>query len=241
MEITMLGTGNAFSTQYFNNNALVQLNSFRLLIDCGITLPYALHKHGYSFNQLDGVLITHIHADHVGGLETYALQMMYQYKCKPNLYIADSLIEPLWEYSLKGSLSQGELTHLSDFFRIVPLHPNETYELTSGLTVKLIRTNHIPNKDSFSILFNNHFFYSADMTFDSDLLLQLVEQGVDIIYHDCQLESPGVVHTSLEELLSLPANIQQKIKLMHYGDSIGNYIGKTGLMEIIKQGKPSII
>lgn len=241
MIITMIGTGNAFAKQYFNNNALIQQNNFQLLVDCGITLPYALHKQGHSFNQLDGVLISHIHSDHVGGLESYAFQMMFKYKRKPTLYIAESLIQPLWETSLKGGLSQGDLNRIEDFFHVVPLIPGQTYELASELSVKLIQTKHIANKDSYSILFNDHFFYSADMTFNPQLLHELMDSGVELFYHDCQLESPGVVHTSLEELLTLPADLQQKIKLMHYGDTIGNYIGKTGLMEIIEQGKPSTI
>ncbi|MCR8656043.1 MBL fold metallo-hydrolase [Paenibacillus endoradicis] len=235
----MIGTGNAFAKQYYNNNALIQQQSFTLLVDCGITLPHALYEQGFSFNQLDGVLISHIHSDHVGGLESYAFQMMFKYKKKATLYIAESLVEPLWETSLKGGLIQGDLTSIEDYFNVVPLVPNTTYELAPNLHIKLIQTQHIPNKDSYSILFNDIFFYTADMTFNPQLLQQLVKDGVQTIYHDCQLESPGVVHTSLDELLSLPVELQQKIKLMHYGDTIGNYIGKTGLMEIVQQGKPS--
>ena len=62
-----------------------------------------------------------------------------------------------------------------------------------------------------------------------------------IIYHDCQLEEPGVVHASLDQLLTLPLSLQQIIKLMHYGDRIGDYIGMTGAMEIVQQGVTSII
>lgn len=239
MIITMIGTGNAFAKQHYNNNALIQQHSFNLLVDCGITLPHALYEQGYSFDQLDGVLISHIHSDHVGGLESYAFQMMFRYKKKATLFIAESLVEPLWETSLKGGLVQGNFTSIEDYFNVIPLIPNTTYELAPDLHIKLIQTEHIPNKDSYSILFNDTFFYSADMTFNPQLLQQLVNDGVQTIYHDCQLESPGVVHTSLEELLSLPDQLQQKIKLMHYGDTIGDYIGKTGLMEIVQQGIPS--
>lgn len=237
MNIRMIGTGSAFAKKYDNNNALIETNGFRLLVDCGITLPKALHQQGITFPELDAVLISHIHGDHVGGLEEYAFQMMFKYNRKPVLYIADTLIEPLWEHTLRGGLTQEPLVKLEDFFEVRPIEPNVQYELHPGLTVKLLQTKHIANKPSYSFLFNQRFFYSADMRFDPGLLQQLVDEGVTTIYHDCQLEAPGVVHASLEELLRLPEAIQRKTWLMHYGDAIEQYEGQTGYMRIVEQHK----
>lgn len=235
MKIKMIGTGSAFAKKYDNNNAIIEVNGFRLLVDCGITLPKALHQQGLAFSDLDAVLISHIHGDHVGGLEEYAFQMMFKYNRKPVLYIAESLVEPLWEQTLRGGLTQDPLTKLEDFFEVHPIQPNNEFEIHPGLTVKLLQTKHIPNKPSYSFIFNNSFFYSADMRFDPELLQQLVDDGVTTIYHDCQLEAPAVVHASLKELLSLPESIQSKIWLMHYGDTIEQYEGLTGHMRIVRQ------
>ncbi|MEV5024955.1 MBL fold metallo-hydrolase [Paenibacillus sp. LPE1-1-1.1] len=237
LNITMIGTGSAFAKKYDNNNALIEKNGFRLLVDCGITLPKALHQQGISFQELDGVLISHIHGDHVGGLEEYAFQMMFKYNRKPVLYLAETLVEPLWEQTLRGGLTQELLEKLDDFFDVRALEPNIEIEIHEGLSVKLLQTKHIANKPSYSFIFNKTFFYSADMRFDPALLRQLVDEGVTTIYHDCQLEAPGVVHASLEELLSLPEDIQEKIWLMHYGDAIEQYRGRTGSMRIVEQHK----
>ncbi|CAM3956661.1 MBL fold metallo-hydrolase [Paenibacillus alkaliterrae] len=234
MHIQMVGTGSAFAKKYDNNNALIETGGFRLLVDCGITLPKALHQMGFSFPELDAVLISHIHGDHVGGLEELAFQMMFKYNRKPVLYIADTLIEPLWEHTLKGGLTQETLNKLEDFFVVRPLEANKDIALAPGLHVKLLQTKHIQNKPSYSFLFNQRFFYSADMRFDGGLLQELVEQGISTIFHDCQLEAPGVVHASLDELLTLPESVQRKTWLMHYGDAIEDYEGRTGHMRIVR-------
>lgn len=237
MQIRMIGTGSAFAKKYDNNNALIESNGFRLLVDCGITLPKAFHQTGMSFPDLDAVLISHIHGDHVGGLEEYAFQMMFKYDRKPILYIAETLIDPLWEHTLRGGLSQEPLNKLEDFFEVRPLAINKDIQLHPGLTVRLLQTKHIPNKLSYSFLFNQRFFYSADMRFDGALLQKLVDEGVTTIFHDCQLEPPGAVHATLGELLTLPESIQKKTWLMHYGDAIEDFEGLTGEMRIVEQLK----
>jgi ribonuclease BN (tRNA processing enzyme) len=233
----MLGTGSAFAKRFNNNNALIEAGESRLLVDCGITLPKALHESGISFSELDAVLISHIHGDHVGGLEELAFQMMFKYGRKPVLYIADTLVAPLWEHTLKGGLVQGELNELEHFFEVRPLSPGQPYEVLPGIKVELIKTDHIPGKDSYSFIFNDVFFYSADMKFNAALLESLAGRGVNAMYHDCQLEAPGAVHACLDELLTLPSELQEHIWLMHYGDAIDDYRGNTGHMRIVEQGK----
>ena len=46
---TMLGVGNGFSGQVLNNNALLEVNGERTLIDCGITAMEGLAKQGLTF------------------------------------------------------------------------------------------------------------------------------------------------------------------------------------------------
>jgi len=236
MKIQMLGTGSAFAKSFYNNNALITVDDRNLLLDCGITAPGALHRLGYDFNDLHAVLITHIHADHIGGLEELAFQMKFIYNRKPILYIAEALVEPLWEHSLRGGLWQQEFQTLGDYFDVRPLTPGVSRELMPGLSVEPIPTRHIPNKPSYSMLFNGFFFYSGDTVFDADLLASLVRsRGVKVIFHDCQLHEPGIVHACLPELLTLPDDLQERIYLMHYGDDQPDFVGCTGRMEFIEQ------
>ncbi|MBO72743.1 MAG: hypothetical protein CMD35_03910 [Flavobacteriales bacterium] len=84
MEITVLGTGNAFSEDTrFNSAFLIKTNKFNALIDCGFTVPLALQKEGIPFSSIDYILITHYHGDHYAGLASLLLGLKYvspQYK-----------------------------------------------------------------------------------------------------------------------------------------------------------------
>ncbi|MBB6729564.1 MBL fold metallo-hydrolase [Cohnella zeiphila] len=236
MEIQMLGTGSAFAKAFYNTNALVYAGGRTLLVDCGTTGPSALHRLGKPLSDIDAVLVTHIHADHIGGLEELAFQYRFKYNSRPVLYLAEALAAPLWEHSLRGGLEQDGFGSLEAYFDVRPLRPEEPRELLPGLTAELLATRHIPNKLSYSVLFNGTFFYSADMVFDPELLRQLVEErGVETIFHDCQLFAPGAVHACLPELLTLPDSLQERIYLMHYGDDQPGYIGRTGKMKFVDQ------
>lgn len=235
MEILMLGTGNAFAKKYFNNNALLYRNDYTLLIDCGITAPLSLHQIGMPLDAINAIIITHIHADHTGGLEEFAYRMKFQYRGRPVLYVPDPLAEPLWEHSLRGGLEQENWRKLDDYFEVRRIREGEPVELHEGLTVETIRTEHIPGKISFSLLFNNRLFYTSDMKFTPELVTDLVRNRGCVVFHDCQFISPGAVHASLDELLTLPEDVQSNVYLMHYPDDRECHEGRTGRMKFLEQ------
>src|SRR5690606_10251092 len=129
---------------------------------------------------------------------------------------------PLWELSLKGALEDASTgcDSLDSYFNVIELDERMPFAISDELKVELIPTVHIPNKPSFALLLNEHVFYSSDMTFDAPLLQELVDsRRCEHILHECQLTGVGEVHTTLDELLTLPESIQERIWLMHYGDN----------------------
>jgi ribonuclease BN (tRNA processing enzyme) len=79
MTLRFLGTGGAFSRQYGTTCSLMTARSGeRWLIDCGRQAPDQLWTAGLDWHDIDGQIITHVHGDHIFGLEDFAFQRYYQ-------------------------------------------------------------------------------------------------------------------------------------------------------------------
>lgn len=242
LQLVMLGTGSAFAKKYYNTSALWTANDYTLLLDCGITTPLSMHELNIPVDRLDGIFISHLHADHVGGLEEIAFQFKYKYNRKPELFVPETLAHPLWEHCLRAGVEDDHHKSLDDYFHVHLLRESEPFVITEGLKLEIVRTEHIAQKISYSVIVNHDIFYSADMKYNPELLQRLDEErNLRLIMHDCQLRGPGVVHTTLQELLSLPEHLQKKTLLMHYDDDMEMYQDKTGAMRFIKQHQLYII
>jgi hydroxyacylglutathione hydrolase len=237
VSLQMLGTGDAFASIYYNNNGLLTDGDYTLLIDCGVTAPRALHELGKQVKDIDATLITHIHSDHVGGLPELARTLKSAYGRQMTILVPQRLKQPLWNHMVeRGLIQKKKASSLEEVFNVTTLVPDTEYKLSPAIAVELIPTKHMPGRDSYSLLLSGSTFYSADMIFQPELLKSLVrERGVRKILHDCQLTGRGQVHTTLEELLSLPEDIRRMIKLMHYSDDKPQYEGCTGEMEFLEQ------
>ena len=65
MRITVLGSGST------GNSVLITTENTRVLVDAGLSAKQILLRLaavGESYDDLDGILITHEHSDHAGGL-----------------------------------------------------------------------------------------------------------------------------------------------------------------------------
>src|SRR5215831_10091708 len=69
MRLTIVGSGDAFgSGGRFHTCFWIETAKATLLIDCGASSPVALKRRGLDFARVDGVVLSHLHGDHFGGL-----------------------------------------------------------------------------------------------------------------------------------------------------------------------------
>ncbi len=235
LSLFFVGTGSAFTKTLNQTNAVIIKGDTHLVIDFGTRCSQALHQLGVGVPELQNFLVTHSHADHIGGLEEVMLVGRYISPGKPNMVINRDYEDILWEQSLRGGTAASEGIDLGfrDFWNVIRPkrlrdYPRETWEANvDGINVKMPRTKHIPDsadswKDSFwscGVIIDDKILYTSDTRFDPDLLMDFDDKfGFEAIFHDCQLFTAGV-HASIDELSELPAEIKSRMVLMHYGDN----------------------
>lgn len=220
----VVGVGDAFTSQYFNACLLVEAEGTRVLIDAPPALARALGDLGerggarVRLDDIDHVIITHLHGDHVGGLEQLLFWRRFVTGRKASLYAIPEVLAGLWDTRLKGGMEvlmnerfEPQTLTLDDYADVRPLGPGGT--AIGPLLVDWRPTiHHIPTS---ALRIRGHqgtFAYSADTAFDPSLIDWLSE--ADLFFHETNLG----IHTPLASLLSLPEATRRKMRLIHYPD-----------------------
>lgn len=239
MKLTFLGTGTAWSKapHNYNNNAIVQAapDAPRFLLDCGGTAPQSLFDLGLGVDDFGAVLITHIHGDHVFGLEEVGFYNFFKLGRKVKLYLPERLLssrsgiegEDLWDNCLRGSMgtvlnaSGGPReVGLEDYFDVTYLRVGEPVEI-HGVEVEIFEVDHVPMKPCYGVLLDNTVAYTSDTTYSRKRVDWMLSRGCQHIFHDAYfgITYPGRVHASFDELLDLPPDLYTQIDIMHYNDN----------------------
>jgi ribonuclease BN (tRNA processing enzyme) len=78
MRLTIIGCGDAFgSGGRFNTCFLIEAAGRTVLLDCGASTPVALKARNVDINTIDGVILSHLHGDHFGGLPFLLLDWQF--------------------------------------------------------------------------------------------------------------------------------------------------------------------
>jgi len=108
MLLSILGSGAAFSRRYGTTCSVVTMPSGESwLIDCGRQAPEQLAGAGLDWHRIAGQLVTHVHGDHVYGLEEFAFVRYYVRNDgvepvmkggpRPRLVAHSAVLGELWE------------------------------------------------------------------------------------------------------------------------------------------------
>lgn len=224
-EVVVLGVGDTFSEQHHSTSLLLMCDGFMLAVDCPDQYRAVLKdaagrsKRELSLSDIDHVLITHVHGDHMNGLEGVAFYKHFVDRRRLHLLTAPEVREHIWDQRLKASMGvlydgqQYRQLGFDDYFEHLPL--SWTDAITVGpFTVRARRTvHHVPTSALFIEAAGRKLGYSADTAFDPELLAFLAP--ADLIIHETNL---GPAHTPYAALAQLPAELRAKMRLIHYMD-----------------------
>ncbi|MCS7046592.1 MAG: MBL fold metallo-hydrolase [Gemmataceae bacterium] len=230
MRLLCLGVGDAFATKHYSSCFAVESEGRWLLVDC----PHPILKMMREASQaagvrcdaahLEAVVLTHLHGDHVSGLEMLAYYYRFVLERPLIVYTHAAAAERLWHGVLAGSMewvveaagAPPRRRSLDEFVDLrlvsesgpVAIGPFAVYTRPTIHSVPTIAVKLAAGGRCLS--------YSCDTLFDPTLLAWLADG--DLIIHEAS-NSP-FMHTVVDDLLTAPEEIRGKLRLIHYPDSL---------------------
>ncbi|MBU0553827.1 MBL fold metallo-hydrolase [Myxococcota bacterium] len=218
-----LGVGDAFSERHYSTSFAVLSDGVDLLIDCPHPMRRMLHAADLSARRFAGVILTHLHGDHVSGLESFAFFNYFVLKQRLKIIACPAVLDALWPRHLAVSMERlrradGAWVQMrfEDYFEPIALQPGARYAL-NGLEIELRETiHHIPTTAVKIYEQGRCLGYSADTTFDLSLIEWLSE--ANLIFHETNYGT----HTAYQSLKGLDASLRARMRLVHYPDDFAH-------------------
>jgi ribonuclease BN (tRNA processing enzyme) len=152
MRVRFLGSGDAFgSGGRFQTCFLVESDVGRFLVDCGASSLISMRRFGVAPNEIELILLTHLHGDHFGGIPFFVLDGQLVSKRTDPLIIAGPpgttrRVEQAMEVLFPGS----SVVERGFPLGIVELEPGEPRRL-HGVTVTPFAVNHPSGDPAFAL------------------------------------------------------------------------------------------
>jgi len=263
MEIKFLGSGSAFVLHKENYHSNIIISKYddvsktmkHLLYDAGTTIPDSLDEAGLTPYDLDSIYISHLHADHAGGVEYLAFKTFFE--CwpfgtrKPKLIGHHRVIIDGWKHTWSGGLKSinGKMNILSDYFDLRVLSDNDSFNFY-GLTITPVKTIHVVDSEeevpSFGLMIEENgvnVFITGDSAYEPEYLNEYYLKA-DSIFHDGEFaEYPNSVHSQYVDLCRLPKEIKSKTSIYHYMlkgktyEELNEIVLKDGFKGLVHKGQ----
>lgn len=225
MQLLALGVGDAFTRKRFTSCLALRAEGRWLVVDCSHPFRRVLHESSVpagfdlDIDQLDGVLLTHLHSDHASGLEAYGFWSFFVLGRRAKLLAHPMVTERLWEMKLRSSMENTLDVEGIDvfkggfdsFFEHLPLDLDAPVQF-GPFSIECRRAAHpIPTTALRISAGGRTLGISSDTAYDPELITWL-EQS-DLYLHDV---GQGI-HAPYEKLVGVES--KDRMRLVYYSDS----------------------
>ncbi|MFK7972089.1 MAG: MBL fold metallo-hydrolase [Bacteroidia bacterium] len=205
MNIRFLGTGGAFDSHLGNSAAWIELNGSKILLDCGHSVYGKLRALNLA-GEIDYILLTHLHDDHVGSLSTTILH--HKHVCQParkaRILYPDTRHGNLMKERLTAYLAYS-LMQPEEYVDFIPL------DNIDGITEIDTTGHHVADMVSFGFMFedsDSRVIYSGDMgtprlIFDEVDKFAEKDKKALTVFHETSFAPSNGIHTFYEDLMHL--------------------------------------
>jgi len=219
MELIVLGSGTGVPYLARRSPAYAVKAAGRLImLDLGSGACRALLHHELNFSQVDLIMLSHLHPDHIGDLVPFLFATHYS--------LGYTRTEPFWLLAARGFQDfyerlKGAFGHwveappgLLKLREVAPDGPDEvTFE---GLVIRSAPVNHIDSSVAYRVEAEGRsLVYSGD-TDESDSLVELA-RGADLLILECAMPHKVPGHLTPEEAGRLAARAGvSRLMLTHF-------------------------
>lgn len=208
MEVLTLGAGQEVGRSCI----IVSIDDKTVMLDCGMHMGYndwrkfpdfrCLSNSGDFNSILSCIIISHFHLDHCGALPYFTEILGYSgpiFMTHPTLAVLPSLLEDSCRI-LQLKSSQGKSYGPEDIEnclkKVVPIHMNETYEISDGFWIRPYYAGHVIGAAIFHVSINGrHLIYTGDFSTTADRHMgaaKLTAIRPDLLI--CESTYGGVIH-----------------------------------------------
>jgi L-ascorbate metabolism protein UlaG (beta-lactamase superfamily) len=192
MNIKFLGTGGAFDFEKGTAAAIVNVAGKNILIDCGFSTILKLVERDL-VKDIDYILVTHLHGDHVGSLPTLLAYIFHKLgKDVPKIIVPNGQFQTEIQTYLEATYEgkRGSYISIEEF-------PEIGYIETSG--------QHVEGMTSFSYYFveDNHLIYYSGDIGNADVAKNFLDTRTETniqVFHETSPRTDITVHASYIEV-----------------------------------------
>lgn len=193
MLVTLLGTGCPIvDPDRFGPAALVRSHRASILVDCGSGVTQRLLAAGCSGREIDALLLTHLHSDHLVDLYQLIVSSWHQGRDRPQRVFGppgtkahvDGLMA-LWRKEREGRIAHELRTDTSAFeIEVEEIADGRVLEF-GDITVTTVEVNHKPVPCAFGFVFeadDAKAVISGDTTYCPELIT--AARDADLLVHE---------------------------------------------------------